>query len=252
MGECHSQRLRAPTASQLHSVALIDVGTQTWHHVKAISLLVGVFASVSWLVVALLSHSLSALLMQTSAGPSLLFCRQARSLHHSPMPSLLCQVCWSFCKEKFLGIEKHLSCLAIFVPPGGQHSTPEFPTPPQACWEPPAGLSKMLALLRAPRQDFHTLPALLVCLQAGNPNHCSKVRKALSCPAPLGVQPSHLLGLHPAKHLSAHSSQSEISGTLTHLSPSQGSPDSLADAFPCQTPSPAPWLHDPQGPVYFF
>lgn len=103
---------------------------------------------------------------------------------------------------------------------------PRAPTPSQACWEPPAGLSEMLApvpaLLGAPRQDFHALPALLACLQAGSPNHCSKVRKALSCPAPLGVQPSHLLGLHPAKHLSAHSSLSEISGTAHALNSEAG------------------------------
>lgn len=72
------------------------------------------------------------------------------------------------------------------------------------------------------RQGFHTLPTLPVCLQAGNPNHCCEVRKALSCPVPLGVQPSHLLGLHPAKHLSAHSSLSEVNGTTHTLNSETG------------------------------
>lgn len=39
-----------------------------------------------------------------------------------------------------------------------------------------------------PRLDFHTLPALLPCLQAGNPNHCSRVRRLL--PAQLHLEPS--------------------------------------------------------------
>jgi len=100
--------------------------------------------------------------------------------------------------------------------------------------------------------DFHTLPALLVCLQAGNPNRCSKVRKALSCPAPLGVQPSHLLGLHPAKHLSAHSSLSEISGTTHALNSKSGitRPTALCISMPDSKPcSLATWS---SGSRFFF
>lgn len=92
-------------------------------------------------------------------------------------------------------MEKRLTCLTIFVPPGGQHSTPELPTPSHVCWEPPAELSEMLApapaLPGALRQDFHTLPALLVLLQAGNPNHYSKVRRLF--PARLHLELSPLI-----------------------------------------------------------
>lgn len=96
-------------------------------------------------------------------------------------------------------------------------TAPRAPTSAQVHQEP-----EMLAPHTALRQGFHTLPALPVCLQAGNPNHCCEVRKALSCPVPLGVQPSHLLGLHPAKHLSAHSSLSEINGTTHTLNSETG------------------------------
>lgn len=41
-------------------------------------------------------------------------------------------------------------------------------------------------------------------------------------------------------------------GPLTHLALRQGSPDPLDCVFPCQTPSPAPWLRAPRGPGWFF
>lgn len=78
MGQCHGQRLRAPTASQLHSTGTHRGGDLTvaphQDHL-AISLLAGVFPAASWLTVALLSHTLLFILMLSSVGLSLLFCR---------------------------------------------------------------------------------------------------------------------------------------------------------------------------------
>lgn len=78
MGQCHSQRPRATTTSQLHSAGTHrdrDLTMTTRQDHLDISLLAGIFPSVSWLTVVLLSHTLLFLLMLSSVGLSLLFCK---------------------------------------------------------------------------------------------------------------------------------------------------------------------------------
>lgn len=160
-----------------------------------------------------------------------------QSLHHSSVliysfseensstTSFLHHFCYSFWYKKLLRMGQCLTCLPILVPPECQLSPTEPPARPRhagnqglgcpRCWPWPLPYTGLWG-----RVSMLCLPCWL--RQAGNPNQCCKVRKALSCPAPLGVQPSHLLGLHPAKHLSAHSSLSEINGATHALDSEAG------------------------------